>query len=635
MSKRTVFFILVGLAVLIAALLTNFGRNLPVFPPRNPVFTEVVPASRPPRLDWRQLERFAGQSMEDILRTLTAENEAAAEAEAAKTPSEGAAPLPKESLLGALPDAPLPFPEDAPPIDEARLREFVTTAQQGPVDDPTPLEKWEFNLALAALDVSASQLPETIRMDTAPAPESDTFPVRLVKRELDVSGPFAVANFDDDPDLEIVSGGGTAVSKIADDSVVAASNAPPTTVAGRGLFPADFDGDGNVDLFVVRGAGLPNSLLRNDGAGQFEDVTIELGLLSFDDTTTAAWLDYDGDGSLDLLVGSADHPLELYHQSSGGVFQPIAWDLQLWVPRGVRGIEVADFSGNGHPDFFLSIAGLGDRLCLSRPAESWENWRFPDRASEAGVAGGRDEASVAAAWDFDNDGHADLLVGGSQEPGDAVRLYRNGGDETFVEVGADTDLAAVETASAFAVFDLDNDGFEDLLIGTEQLAMNRLFWNRGGLGFKEVSVVARASYLDRPLEFLAADLDGDGASDLLSRNEQGRIRRLEATGGGENWLLIHLSGHAPGTRLRLTVRDDDWVLHSIARTVRLEDRITIGLGDADLVEQLDVLPPETDAPLKTLENLDPNEELVIELPKRPKQRPVVPLSETEAETAGN
>ncbi len=107
---------------------------------------------------------------------------------------------------------------------------------------------------------------------------------------------------------------------------------------GLNLVPADFDNDGHLDVFVLRGAWMrsegkhPDSLLRNRGDGTFEDVTEAAGLLSFHPSQTAAWLDFDGDGRLDLFVGNESLPgptqprhfCELFHNQGDGTFKEIA-----------------------------------------------------------------------------------------------------------------------------------------------------------------------------------------------------------------------------------------------------------------------------------------------------------------------
>ena len=630
MSKQNVNLCATAALLILATAFTLLGWYSGWVEFSAPVFTEVIPEKRPARLDQEKLEAFSSKPINEILETLMAE--------AAETPSEPAPrPAPVPALLGMLPDTPLPFPKDAVPRDEENLKKFITGMRQDEEGEPSKSEQWQFNLALAAIQVDPSKVPEAIRLDTHPVPESETFPVRLVPREGEISGPFALGLFNRDDGIGIVSGGGVSLVSLKAEGALKGNESLSGTVPGNGLFPADFDADGDLDLFITRRYGLPNSLLRNDG-GKFEDVTITLGLLSFNDTTTAAWLDYDDDGLLDLLVGSADHPLELYHQTAGGIFQPIAWDLKLWVPRGVHTIKVADFSDDGSPDFFLGIDGLPDRLCLARPSATWSDWRFEDIAADAGIDVGTKSTS-AAFFDFDNDGLFDLLLTSATpdpivpaKPVDppvgisgTARLFRNEGKERFTDI---TDLAGLrltESVISVGVADLDNDSYEDLLLGTGVLSINRVFWNREGSGFKEISIASQGSYLDGAVSFAVADLDKNGTTDVLYLNESGRVRWLEATGAMDNWLQVTVKGSSPGVRLSLTVRDKDWVLHPIERRLDTASSAMIGIGQADVIERLDVFAPGGGKPLATLEKIEPNREVVLELPKRPKKRAIVPM----------
>ena len=300
--------------------------------------------------------------------------------------------------------------------------------------------------------------------------------------------------------------------------------------------------------------------------------------------------------------------------------------------------EVADFSGDGLPDFFLGIDGLPDRLCLARPSATWSDWRFENIAAGSGVDAGAKSTS-AAFFDFDNDGLLDLLLTSATpgpitpaKPGhpplevsSTIRLFRNEGENRFTDV---TDLAGLrltEGVTTAGVADLDNDSYEDILLGTGVLSINRVFWNREGVGFKEISIVSQGSYLDEAVSFAVADLDKNGTTDVLYLNESGRVRWLEASGAMDDWIQVTVKGYSPGARLSLTVRDKDWVLHPIERRLDTAPSLMIGIGQADVIERLDVFAPEGGEPLATLEKIEPNREVVIELPKRPKPRAIVPI----------
>ncbi|NLT69760.1 MAG: VCBS repeat-containing protein [Verrucomicrobiaceae bacterium] len=644
MSKRKLILTIAG-TTLVASGLVAAGWFAGWF--GDPVFTDEIPAKRPPRLDHRELEAFSGQSIPQIIDTLLAE---AAEREKAPALPEAAADPP---LLAMLPDAPLPFPHDATPRDPEGLRKFVTGMQRGDQEGgPSPAERWQFNLALAALHVDPSEIPEAIRLETHPAAESETFPIRLVARDHELVGPLALGSFFGDDSPAIVARGGSALYSLLAEGAMQAHDALAEVTPGSGLYPGDFDGDLDTDLFITRRDGLPNSLLRNDGEGRFEDVTIAVGLLSFNDTTAAVWLDYDGDGRLDLLVGSRDHPLELYRQTSEGTFQPVAWDLGLWVPRGVHTIAVSDFSGDGHPDFFLGIEGRPDRLYLAKPSPAWDGWRVENVAAASGVDRGR--SGTAHFFDFDNDGRPDLLLApatptrtmaatkttaatgttstAAEEPA-ALRLLHNEGEGRFTDVTTGTGLGDLAGVTAVSIADLDNDGYEDLLLGTAPLAINRVFWNREGAWFREVTFVSEGAYLDGTVAYTVADLEGNGTADILARDHTGRVRWLEATGSRHRHLSVKVHHAPPGFRLVLSVRDKDWVLREIERRPGLDGVATIGIGQADVIERLSIFPPEGGEALHTLEKLPPNEAVVIDLPQPAPQPTVSPPEENPSPAA--
>jgi hypothetical protein len=624
MSKRNLIIIVSGGVTLLAVSFGVAGWLGGWF--GDPVFTDEIPAKRPRRLDHRLLEAFSGKSIDEIIETLMTESAATENGFS----SDEAAPVP--GLLAMLPDAPLPYPADATPRDADGLKKLVTRMQQDSDAKPSPAEQWQFNLALAALKVDPSEIPEANQLDTHPKPESETFPVRLVERESALFGPFALGHFVKGDGTGIVAGGGSALFSLLAGGEMETHEGLAGVTPGNGVYPADFDGDGDTDLFITRGEGLPNSLLRNDGEGNFEDVTIALGTLSFNDTTAAAWLDYDGDGLLDLLVGSSDHPLELYHQTSAGIFQPVAWDLQLWIPRGVESIAVSDFSGDGYPDFFLGITGSPDRLYLAKPSRDWSEWRFENVAAASRIDQG--SGVRATFFDFDNDGWPDLLLGPkSSDPTGKPRLLRNDGKGRFADLTAEAGFAEVTGITAVTVADLDNDSYEDLVVGTAALAVNRVFWNQEGAGFKEVTIVSQGSYLDEPVAYAAADLEGNGTIDILSLDRSGAVRWLEATGAMDSSVIVKVNQAPPGCRVVLTIRDKDWVLRDIERRLGIDDRLLIGIGQADVIERLSIFSGSGGETLHVLEKVKTTEEIVIDLPKRPRQRPVVPLKKEASDTA--
>ena len=137
-------------------------------------------------------------------------------------------------------------------------------------------------------------------------------------------------------------------------------------VAALNIQQTDYNNDGFLDVWLLRGGWLngagkvPKSLLRNNGDGTFTDVTEEAGLFSLHPTQTSRWLDYDGDGWLDLFVGheSTDprNPdwCELYHNNRDGTFTECAKLCGIQVAAFVKGIACADYDNDGRPDLYCT-----------------------------------------------------------------------------------------------------------------------------------------------------------------------------------------------------------------------------------------------------------------------------------------
>lgn len=624
MSKRTLIFIALGAFLLPFLVGGALMLAIPEWRPfGDPVFTEEIPAKRPPRLDRRLLEQHAGKPIGEAIAAMRAAHEAAL----AEDPSLAPVAVAPPALLAMLPDAPLPFPADAAPTDEAGLKAFVTSMKPGTETAPsTPEERWQFNLALAALGVKPEDIPEAIRLQTRPTPESDTYPVRLSPRTQELAAPLALGDFDGDHLPEIVAAGGSALFQVGEGGTLVGLDGLQGQEPGDGLHPGDFDGDGDLDLYVSRRHRLPDSLLRNDGNGSFTDETVALGLLAFRDTTAAAWIDYDQDGRLDLLVGSLDQPLELYHQTSAGTFQAIAWDLKLWVPRGVTHLAVDDVNGDGYPDLFLARDSGKNRLLLSEPADLWSDWRFIAAEGPFEFPG---DATVSAAlfWDVDLDTRPELLLASAKTGPDASSLRLLQADEhgTYADITEAAGLTRGEPVLSLAVADLDLDGYEDLFLGTPALSLNRVFANQGGLGFRPITVAVQGGYLDETVALLTSDLGGNGTADCLAVKSDGRVRWLEATGSSEPWLRLALPGQRAGTRLVITTRDRDWVAHTQTRRLGPEPTLTVGLAGGESVEKIEVLPPTGTEVIKSFDSLAPNQMHLLALPKPPLPRAVVPV----------
>ena len=139
-------------------------------------------------------------------------------------------------------------------------------------------------------------------------------------------------------------------------------------VGGLNLIHADYNNDGYLDLFVLRGGWFgpggnhPNSLLMNQKNGRFLDVTEEAGVLSYHPTQAATWFDYDNDGWLDLFIGNESgdgrsHPCELFRNNQDGTFKNVASEVGGDFERFVKGVVSADYDNDGWADLLVSCLG--------------------------------------------------------------------------------------------------------------------------------------------------------------------------------------------------------------------------------------------------------------------------------------
>jgi hypothetical protein len=275
---------------------------------------------------------------------------------------------------------------------------------------------------------------------------------------------------------------------------------------------ADYDRDGDLDLFVGFG-GEVNRLYRND-AGVFVELAATAGVAEARATRAAAWGDADGDGDPDLLLGFAPGQggvLKLY-RNVDGIFADATADAGLVVETGaVRQPAWIDFDGDGDLDLFVAFRDRPNALFRN------DGPRFSDVAATVGLADPR--RAVGALWfDYDEDGDLDLYV--SNMDGDANGLFRNDGGR-FTDVAGSAGVAAGGRQLGNAMngtvrpcaADVNGDGRFDLFHAN--YGPNGLFLNRGGGRFEDVSQAWGVAIDGRYDTCAFADADNDGRLDLF------------------------------------------------------------------------------------------------------------------------
>jgi imidazolonepropionase-like amidohydrolase len=350
-------------------------------------------------------------------------------------------------------------------------------------------------------------------------------PPRFEPQQRDVLGAPATltnafADYDGDGDLDLYVGFNGNANRLyrnqrGEFTDVAETAGVADKRATRSAAWADYDNDGDPDLMLgfAPGAQSVLKLFRNDG-GRFTDVTDAAGLKRDSAAVRQfSWIDIDNDGDLDLFVALRDRPNALYRNDTGR-FTDIAAELGLADPRRSVGAVWFDYEEDGDLDLYVANQD-GDRNGLFRNV----NGRFSDVADSAGVAwGGRapNEATNGTvrpcAADVDGDGHLDLF--GANYGRNGLLLYRGNGRFTDVSKAWGIDTDARYDACAFS--DFDHDGRIDLYVNgtvTGGISHRDALFQNTGTSFIEVTP-QNIGELQADHGVQWADVDGDGDEDL-------------------------------------------------------------------------------------------------------------------------
>ena len=265
---------------------------------------------------------------------------------------------------------------------------------------------------------------------------------------------------------------------------------------GMGVAVADYDNDGNLDLFVTGYGG--NALYRNKGNCVFEDVTDKAEVRGGGFSTGAAWADYDRDGYVDLFVSRYVHvdmdnlpefgstkfcqfkgaPVQcgpwgmegetdfLYHNRGDGTFEEVSKKAGVDDPEKYYGLGVTwgDYDNDGWPDLFVADDATPNHLYHNN-----HNGTFTDESMVAGIAmnsEGQALGSMGVDWgDYDRSGRLSMFV--TEFADQPNTLYRNNGARGFEDVAMQSRLGQPSLPYlgwGTKFFDMDNDGWLDVFV---------------------------------------------------------------------------------------------------------------------------------------------------------------------------
>jgi hypothetical protein len=425
---------------------------------------------------------------------------------------------------------------------------------------------------------------------------------------------------------------------------------------GMGVAVGDYDNDGYDDLFVT--AYGQNRLFHNNGNGTFTDVTAKAGLSGVSEfSTSAAFVDYDRDGKLDLVVGNyvqwsiegdlyctldgksksyctpesyKGTAVRLWHNKGNGTFEDVTQKAGLGEPTSkTLGIAVLDYDQDGWPDLLLSNDTQPNKLYRNNG-----NGTFTEKAVVAGVAYAEDGVARAGmgvdAADYDHSGYPSLLI--TNFSNQMISLYHNEGKGLFVDEAPRSEIGRASLLTlgfGCFFFDYDLDGWPDVLVANghidpdiQRVQTNvkyamapHLFRNEGGRKFSEVTKAMGAG-LNVPLVARGAayaDVMNDGRLDLLIGTNGGAthlFRNVAADGAAANRSVrIKLVGTKSnrdgiGATVRLTaggVTQTEMMRSGSSYLSASELALTFGLGQGEKAEAVEIRWPS--GQIEKLENI--------------------------------
>jgi len=432
---------------------------------------------------------------------------------------------------------------------------------------------------------------------------------------------------------------------------------------GLGVAVGDYDNDGFDDLFIT--ALGQSHLFHNNGNGTFTDVTKAAGLWGPSEfSTSAAWVDYDRDGKLDLVIANyvqwteqtdlyctldgahksyctpesyKGTSVRLWHNLGGGKFEDATQKAGLGDPTSKSlGIAILDYNADGWPDILIANDTQPNKLYLNK-----KDGTFEERAVSSGIAFSEDGVARAGmgvdAADYDRSGRPSVLI--SNFSNQMVSLYHNEGNGLFVDEAPQSEVGRatlVTLGFGCFFFDYDNDGWPDVFVADGHIedAIERvqkrvtyaepahLFRNLGGGKFTEVTAQMGPAFAAPRVARGAAyaDIDNDGFLDVLVTTNAGPAFLFHNEGGSNHSLRLKLVGTKSnrdgiGAVVRVASsdsKDKQWkMLRSGSSYLSQSELVlTFGLGTQTKADTVEIQWPS--GQLDKLANVNAGQTLTVE-----------------------
>jgi tetratricopeptide (TPR) repeat protein len=303
----------------------------------------------------------------------------------------------------------------------------------------------------------------------------------------------------------------------------------------------DFDNDGLPDVAVAMSDRV--LLFKNSGGGKFTDVTTASGVQPANHPAGITFVDYDHDGDLDLFVtgrpsAPGSKPNVLWRNNGNGTFTNWTEQAGLGGEGATVAATLSDLNNDRAVDLLVTGSGPAPTF-FANPREGLF------KSSPLFATAGLPPTVGAVVLDFNKDGWMDVALTHAGSPG--ITLWRNVQGKRFERVPLPVE--DVIAGWGLTAIDIDNDGWLDLVavVQTQHGPELRALRNLGSAGFEDVTARVKLDQvkLVEPRALIAADVDGDGAADLIVTQLNGDPLLLRNEGGNRNHsLLISLKGVA-------------------------------------------------------------------------------------------
>ncbi|NPD85471.1 T9SS type A sorting domain-containing protein [Lentimicrobium sp. L6] len=379
---------------------------------------------------------------------------------------------------------------------------------------------------------------------------------------------------------------------------------------------ADYDNDGNTDVFIVNWYNMNNLLYKNMGEGVFNKIDTGLIATNGGYSETASWGDADNDGFVDLYItnSAGNKANTLFRNTGTGFFEEVVNISPTTDSYYSRSVNWIDYDNDGDQDLFVSNES-NQKNNLYRNDGNFQFTKLTDISITSD-----NYTSISSSWgDYDNDGDYDLFISNYQQNN---QLFKNEGNDIFTEVSGPWDTE--EDCSFSSSFgDYDNDGDLDLFVTNGYCSndlQNHLYRNDGDDGFIKVTDELPATDLGNSYGCAWGDYDNNGFLDLVVANWQDETQNnylYKNEGNQNNWIKINLTGlitnqSAIGVKVRCKAQIDG---NSIWQTREVSSQsgycsqnslvVHFGLKDAIVIDSLQI--QWTSGMIQNFTNLAPND----------------------------